>query len=992
MNIEVFRNPGAAYRGKPFWAWNGKLDPDELRRQVRVLHRMGLGGGFMHSRVGLATPYLGPEWFECVKATIDECRKLGMEAWLYDEDRWPSGAAGGLVTRNKAYRMRSLKMEVLKGVPRKTRGLVRVARGKVDGCHFEPGKGRHALAFRVELQAPSPWYNDQTYLDTLSAEAVKQFIEKGYRPYAGEIGAEFGGTVPGVFTDEPNYGHSWGQDSVPWTDKLPAEFKKRYGYDLLDHLPALFFEMKDERAVQVRCHYFNLITALFTENFAGLIGRWCGKHNLQFTGHVLMEETLRSQRGAVGAAMRFYEHMQAPGIDILTQYRREVDTAKQCDSVRHQVDRHWMLSELYGCTGWDFSFEGHKAIGDWQAALGVNLRCQHLAWYTMLGQAKRDYPASISFQSPWWQEYPVVEDYFARITSLLTQGEPVRDVLVIHPIESGWLAPARPSEQSAAAQQKQQEHLEFVRDTLLEHQIDFDYGDEEMLSRLAKVGRGRLRVGKGSYTAVVVPPTLTLRLSTLRLLDAFARSGGKVIFVKPLAQLVDALPSDEVEVLADRCTTTGRSAAALVKRLGPERTVRLSDKAGRPVKPVLVMRRKTRTGTVLFICNTDRKKGFDRVDVELYERGTVEEWDASSGDVWRVAKNSRTFTTSLPASGSRLFVIGAKSTPGAKARPAMHKARERRLPAAAWPVVLDEPNAVVLDTPRVRIGDGRWSKPIEVLRADRQVREALGVRPRGGQMVQPWARPKVKRPKSIPVQIEYTFEIRDLPGGPLALALETPERFKVTLNGLPLGTDETGAWWVDPCLAKLPVPPAALVKGTNTLSLHIDYTEDDGLEACFLLGPFGVRLVKNRPVVVTPPTRLRPGDWCRQGLPFYSGTVTYRMPAPTRAKKGERVSLRFDAHRSSVIRVSSGGKVAGRAAWPPYEVDVTDLLDGSGELCVELFSSRRNAFGPLHLADRRPMWVGPGSFETDGNQWLDAYQLVPYGLMKPPVVVTYHKD
>ena len=50
-----FREPGAWHRGKPFWAWNGKLEPDELRRQIRLMQRMGLGGFFMHSRVGLDT-------------------------------------------------------------------------------------------------------------------------------------------------------------------------------------------------------------------------------------------------------------------------------------------------------------------------------------------------------------------------------------------------------------------------------------------------------------------------------------------------------------------------------------------------------------------------------------------------------------------------------------------------------------------------------------------------------------------------------------------------------------------------------------------------------------------------------------------------------------------------------------------------------------------------------------------------------------------------
>ena len=227
----------------------------------------------MHSRVGLATEFLGPEWFDCVRATIDECKKLGMEAWLYDEDRWPSGAAGGFVTKNKKYRMRSLTVRVLNKLPKKNKNLLRVFRGTFKKHKFQPdARGKHFLAFSVELQQPSSWYNDQTYPDTMSKEAIGEFIRQGYEPYAREVGGEFGKSVPGIFTDEPNYGR-FNRDAVPWTDSLPREFKKRYGYNILDWLPAVFFEMNEPESVAARYHYHDITTALFVENFAGQIGR-----------------------------------------------------------------------------------------------------------------------------------------------------------------------------------------------------------------------------------------------------------------------------------------------------------------------------------------------------------------------------------------------------------------------------------------------------------------------------------------------------------------------------------------------------------------------------------------------------------------------------------------------------------------------------------------------------------------------------------------------
>ena len=108
-----FQEPGAAFRAKPFWSWNGDLKKDELIRQIHVMKEMGFGGYFMHSRTGLKTEYLGEKWFDLTNACADEGEKLGMESWLYDEDRWPSGTVGGLVCKNPLYRAKFLNMKSL---------------------------------------------------------------------------------------------------------------------------------------------------------------------------------------------------------------------------------------------------------------------------------------------------------------------------------------------------------------------------------------------------------------------------------------------------------------------------------------------------------------------------------------------------------------------------------------------------------------------------------------------------------------------------------------------------------------------------------------------------------------------------------------------------------------------------------------------------------------------------------------------------------------
>ena len=377
-DLQQFRTPGIEFRGAPFWAWNSKLEIPELLRQIRHLKRMGFGGFFMHARVGLDTEYLGDEWFECIRACVAEAEKLGMNAWLYDEDRWPSGAAGGKVTKDDRYKMKGLYCEPAADLrkvefPENTLAWFAAAadpetrtvssfRRIPEPERGELAAGEQLLRFYWKNDERSSWFNGETYLDTLNEEAVRKFVEVTHEQYLRKTGEQFGRTIPGIFTDEPCYSH-FAYDALPWSLRVPEEFRKKYGYDLLDHLPELFYHTGEEVS-HARWAYYNLITGMFVQAFAGTIGNWCGEHGLKLTGHILAEDSLTSQTACSGAAMRFYEHMQIPGIDLLTEHWDVFGATRQCVSAARQFGKPVRLTEIYGCTGWDFSFAGHKALGD----------------------------------------------------------------------------------------------------------------------------------------------------------------------------------------------------------------------------------------------------------------------------------------------------------------------------------------------------------------------------------------------------------------------------------------------------------------------------------------------------------------------------------------------------------------------------------------------------------------------------------------------------
>lgn len=1026
-----FFNPPAEYRGAPFWAWNGKLEPTELRRQIREMYAMGLGGFFMHSRVGLDTAYLSDEWMDCVRACVEEAADLGMRAWLYDEDRWPSGAAGGLVTRDPEYRQRAVVMlrheapqsfewseNTLGAITAKVvNNSLTDVRAAERGSTPEPKPGETLFSFEVRIAEPSSWFNGYTYLDLLNPAAVREFIRVTHEAYEARFSDEFGKTIPGMFTDEPQHqgkryrpldGDNATVGRLPWTGALPEVFQERYGYDLLPHLAEVFCAQHDQTYSRVRHQYHDCVAFLFSDSFARQIGEWCERTGMLHTGHLMEEVDLRRQNAAVSDPMRFYEYMQAPGMDLLSQSNREYDTAKQVSSVAHQFNRRWRLTETYGCTGWDFNFEGHKALGDWQAALGINLRCQHLSWYTMEGQAKRDYPASIHYQSPWAPYYRKVEDYFARINAAMDHGQEVRDVLVLHPIESVWGLDPRDKN----ALDEQIAAMQNLRDALLSANIDFDYGSEEILARHGAVADSRLRVAEAEYTAVIVPSVSTLRASTLDLLRRFHEARGQVVFLAPVPTLIDAEPSDAPKALSASCQVVEPLSDAVNAVAHTCRRLSICSPEGTEIGPVLHLLREDDAEYRLFVCNTgqtlegptqqepfvrERTREFPHVVIRGFDDTiaaprelNLETGQVVSAQAKRLADGTWEINTSLPRIGSRLFILPKTARESATTQSVPGDVTEEQmLDQSEWDYALSEPNVLTLDRAEFRVGDSPWHETEEILRIDHAVREHLGIQRRGGRMVQPWAAEHPETPKSVPVELRYTVDIEQIPTGTVTLAVENPHAFTIRVNGTELSADDEQGWWVDRSLRRLPVDPASLRTGRNTITMALNYDEVfAGLECAYLLGDFGVALDGVDTRLVAPPPVLALGNWTPQGLPFYSGNLTYRTRISANVTEGKRLFVRIPAYSGTAVRILIDGEEAGMLAWPPYELDITQFLPETREceLGIQILGHRRNSHGPLHLADPAPTWTGAGQFVTQGDQWTDAYHLVPLGLMQPPVL------
>ena len=1019
-----FANPGAVYRGKPFWSWNGDLKEDELIRQIHIMKEMGLGGFFMHSRTGLKTEYLGADWFRLTNACADEAQRLGMEAWLYDEDRWPSGTAGGLVTENPSFRQKYMHLtrqsstdftwtdDIAAAFAVDLNGYAAYNCRRIwPDSPLSEYAGKTILVFKVVLMADSSFYNGNSYVDTLNREATDYFIDITHEQYRKNCAERLGRSIRGIFTDEPHRGAVFSGFGVtnedrlwmtPWTDTVPALYKEQYGDDILNLLPDLFLANEGAVISQVKWRYIELLQQMFLDNFAKPLFDWCSDNDMLLTGHVLHEDSLTSQVCMQGSLMRFYEYMHCPGVDLLTESNRNYVIVKQLTSVARQLGQQWLLSELYGCTGWQMDFRSHKEVGDWQALLGINLRCHHLSWYTMEGEAKRDYPASILHQSAWWKEYGYVEAYFARLGLLLQQGKPVCSTLVISPVESlwcqvgvGWAEGLSPL--TLEVQKLEQQYAELST-WLLGGQIDYDYGDEDLIARLSSVetnafGHAFLRIGKAVYETVVVGGMTTIRSSTLELLTQFQNAGGRIVAIGSAPPYLDALPSERPGEFTARSTQVPWTKDAVLeacRRHNRPAASILDADTRQAITDIFCQERSEGAVTLLIALNTRKDQAFDHVVIQMPGRGEVEEWNCKTGERFTVPARTENgiveFKTSFAESGERAFVL----TPLADqdlveipAEPSTHSL----VCDGPFPYTLGEENLCVLDSARFRLDSGPWSDCLEILQADRAVRTALDLPQRGGEMVQPWFRSKFEsKPETIALlALEMRIDVQNVPTDPVFLCMERPELWRLTLNGKEIATTPNG-WWVDAAFEKIALPEGSLRTGTNVLVLETDFRQDTNLEALYIIGDFGVTLTGTGCVLVNRPSLIPIGDLTQHGFPFYGGSITYHVPIPNELT-AQALCVSVPDFEGACVKVNVPGGPSAMIAFPPYKAQVPEWTNRNAAIEVEVVLTRRNTFGPLHQIPLRSHAYGPDNFISAGDCFSTDYMLYPAGLLSPPILV-----
>ncbi len=644
---------------QPFLSWNG---PDAKERRARIvqdLDRLAANGVFVfnHSPGRGEPKYLSPEHMEQVKFVVQEAKKRGMKLWLQDECDYPSGFAGGNISKQYPQlgmqgivadiRVRvapgqtltmpapleTLGIYAIKASPdQQVQGIVPIpvpANGQlkwtVPNEGTTPNEPRYnwEVVFVRHIYISSPTRNsnredgtrakDALYslIDYLDPEATRAYMNITHETYLKAVGDEFGKTVLGFFGDEPDYSGAM----IPWTPKLLEEFQKQKGYDLKPYIYQFFAGKLSDETQRAKADYNDVWSGIFGNTFFRIQAEWCAKNNVEYLMHLNHEEAMMSLVRSEGDFYRDNRYVQVPGIDNLSQLTPDAvhrpdgtwnvnnNYPKLSSSAAHLFGRPKVWTESGGGPG----VEGKYSL-DYQLVRGVNAMSIRI-------------PGGRGGDGAAQPQGPMLAWYTNRAGYLTAIGRPAAQVALYFPSSSLWMG-----------DQEADRSTTKLGWQLLERQVDWDYFDDQSLTSVAALEGGAFKNLSGQlYRAIIVPSMSVIPRASLARLQAFAKAGGKVIFVGKTPKLVvdrtflsakDAPDVSFATLIEPSGDITPRVIAAL-----PKPDVKLDAEFPR----LTYQHRSWRDAEMYFFFNESNKQ--ESRTATIAGRGQAQVWDLATGEI-----------------------------------------------------------------------------------------------------------------------------------------------------------------------------------------------------------------------------------------------------------------------------------------------------------------------------------------------------------------------
>ena len=599
----------------PFFWLRGE-DEQTLWEYMHVIHDAGCHAVCLESRPH--PDFCGPRWWHDLDIIIDEARKLDMKLWILDDSHFPTGYCNGalhadfasgdyerlrqsvtyrilgtleggeslslpcadiqspgepVLTRADRYFMKPFEVfpddRLLDVVAVRTNeGQASCIRLPVDaeGVRWTAGKGTWRVYGLYLTRNRGP---HRDYMNMLSHESCRTLIDAVYEPHWQHYAEEFGRTILGFFSDEPEIGNGhiyqtgrrlYEEEDLPWSTELEERLRACWGRDWTLQLPLLWEQSADRQAAaRVRCQYMDAVTRLVQKNFSEQIGDWCRSHGVRYIGHLIEDDGQHTRCGSsLGHYFRGLAGQDMAGIDdiggqVLPQ-GEDLDLHSKWQDHRDGTFFHFGLArlassaaalepakhgnamcEIFGNYGWSEGVNLEKYLADHFMVRGINHFVPHA--FSAAPFPDRDCPPHFYAHghNPQYRHFGALVRYMERVCHMISDGRPDVHVGVLYHAEADW---------SGGNYQP----CERIGRMLTEAQVDHHFIPADVFEERARYGTRIdaadkcLHIGNGTYHIFLIPEADFLSLSAAQGIAEMQSAG---IPVLSLGRTPDAVCSGE---------------------------------------------------------------------------------------------------------------------------------------------------------------------------------------------------------------------------------------------------------------------------------------------------------------------------------------------------------------------------------------------------------------------------------------------------------------
>lgn len=572
-----------------WWWMGGAVTPDGLSQNLEEIKNAGFGGVELTNVYGARgyeeqfKSFLSPEWTNLLGFTLERAGQLGLGVDLANTSGWPFG--GPWVYENNASKNVQVKRFKLKAGEKLTEPVLfwqeplarMVGRAEPSGeknptvgkvSFINPAIDQVRTKTKIPLRVLMAYNDTGQTLDLTSnvetngnlnwvapegnwelyavfqglhgkqveragpggqGNVIDHFSEKAVADYLRYFDDNLKNvdisSVRAFFNDSYEVDDASGESN--WTPLFFDEFQKLRGYDLRNHLPALFGFDSEEKNSRVWCDYRETLSDLLLGRFTKTWAGWAKQHQAQ----------IRNQaHDSPANILDLYAASDIPeteGTDPLG--------IKFASSAGHISGKKLISCEA--ATWLDEHFkENYSALKqnlDCYFANGVNHVVYHgstyspkeAAWPGWMFYASTHFAPTNSL----WNDLPAINNYVANCQAFLQNSKPANDILVYFQMYDLWSEKGRRSiyhfsENSAET------HIQEIGNLLMNNGYTFDFISDRQMDSL-KVEASRIFASGNPYKTILIPACHFIPLKTMEKIVAMANEGATVIFQ-------DSIPGD----------------------------------------------------------------------------------------------------------------------------------------------------------------------------------------------------------------------------------------------------------------------------------------------------------------------------------------------------------------------------------------------------------------------------------------------------------------